>query len=350
MNIIGLKFKRIIAHEIVLGDDGKFRAKCENDIIPLNDEKELDDRREIELRSRITDLLAPPSSSLLLAPQQDSNVLKFAQNVSKMPKPKFIELSKKMANDLARAQQGTTKEGMLLVIHAINSESEDILIFIKGEYGTGFEKRTRNKGTASLRLVDKIILVSGTKLYKIGAFYVKNKVWKCALYDHLVTKSNPTGAADYFYRKFLRCEFEKSDAEETRRFYMLTYKFINDNYHGEEKMDLINAMILYLKKSPLVHTRKFGDMYFGKTGQKYFEFMRQGKFPERAIHNDVSRIQKRLLKFRTFRFRNNASVQYPPEEHNKTVHILENLKDANKLLQTGDWTFVCINSKLSGRS
>ena len=336
-----LDFKRIISHEVRCLDDekNKFHAVCDDNLI-----RNLPDKVKYVLAGRITALVGSADNYLAMDVNPESEFFHLVRDIPTMDEAEFVIASKRAAERLARVQHANARNGQLLVIYAVNDMNQNMVLFIKAEYGSALQKRQ-----SSLKFLEDIILTQDSKVYKIGAFIEEGDKWTGVLHDHQMTPGNKASAAQYFYHAFLELEFSEDDKFLTLKFYEYTKKFINEKFDDPDRTDYQNALALYLKAKDklLVSVSEFAPTLYGKESE-YKNFMCfHMKFPERIIRKDLSLIKKKSLNCTMLYFDRGIAISVPPEELNETLFVFDNREDAmRKMAQDDECTFIGIKSRL----
>ena len=338
------KFIKIVSHRIksLSNKAQAFRAIRADSLIGVAPGTVQDAFKE-----RIMDLVGENAKNVRMEISLDSEVFRLAQSMPNAGDQQFIEESYKMASKLATAQSSSrAKDGVLLAIHAADPAGNPIVLIIKAEFGKGFREEINksDSGKISLGMLNDIIL-SDKKLYKIAAFYQNGRdQWECILHDHLMTTSSMK-AAVYFYKSFLELDFKKDDSTWTQKFFDHTKEFVHAEYSGHERVEMHNALILYIKERGILHSAEFASRLPEHSRRSYAEFMRDKGFTGRGIHKDTSRIPLASLKANTMTFHRGIFIRFPPEELGQSFRLIS-AKEAGAIADMeGDWTLIGIKGE-----
>lgn len=273
----------------------------------------------------------------------------------------FIRLSCGVADKLAAEQKSRQIPGGALVVFrgTTGVPSRRMVGVIKADVHNGF---TREAGAGQrLKFLNKLMLTTQTKLYKIGLFieespYAVGDVasrWEAYIYDETLTMSNREGAAKYFYEGFLGLKFPESSARQTRRFHEHTKSFIQSlAVEEEEKIVLFNALVTYLKadQSPTISVADFSDSYFAvpELKDEYRAHMQAKEFPNEPVNKDLTDIQS-SLRIRQLRFRNKVRLTGPAEEFESLVQVKAVDGDVDENGVTPQWTEIIVKDRIAGQ-
>lgn len=267
----------------------------------------------------------------------------------------FIIISCKIADLLTRAQASRAIPGGLLMIFTgtVGLSNDKYIGVLKAESQDGFIKKNNN-GTISLELLRELFLTPSAKMYKIGLMIESKSTSvqniSAYVYDYLMTKINRDAAATYFYETFLGCSFPQNSATETKKFMMLTKKFIFGCTHLDEsqKYMLYADLQSYLRSSDqTIQTVTFAERHINSPELKddYANYMRDNHFPTIAVPKDTKEIIQQLRQ-RKITFKSEIKISGPSEKMDELV-TFENIEgpatpDGSK----PEWTKIIIKDAL----
>jgi hypothetical protein len=249
----GLMIENVILHSIYSRTPDKqlVEPKLSTHLIKLQ-QKALD-----ALQLRITKALGNRSHGIEMSIEQIGDD-SFFQNAAAMlhtNEEEFIELSKKLAKNLNKAQFSTNAPGGVLAIIAgrIGGNAVPFIAAIKAEMQDGF-KANENDNGVDMEYIEELLLTSTQRLYKIG-FLIESvsepsdsngylpKNYLAFLFDHLITSTETSAAAAYFYGAFLGMGIHESAKKLTNDFFEFTKNFINTcSISNDEKLDFYEAL------------------------------------------------------------------------------------------------------------
>lgn len=225
----GLMIENVILHNVYprTSDKQLVEPKLSTNLIKLP-QKALD-----ALQLRITKALGNRSHGIEMSIEQIDDD-SFFQNAAAMlhaNEEQFIELSKKLAKNLNKAQFSTNAPGGVLAIIAgrIGDNAVPFIAVIKAEMQDGF-KANENDNGVDMEYIEELLLTSTQRLYKIG-FLIESvsepfdangylpKNYLAFLFDHLITSTETRAAAAYFYGAFLGMSIHKSAKKLTDDFF-----------------------------------------------------------------------------------------------------------------------------------
>lgn len=332
-----LNVKRIMLHQVYRRNDDKtVKEPMYNNAITI-----LDDTSMFTFSQRISQAICSDAHSVEMQVYKanEGSTFSIATKLISSTDEKFIELSKKVAYNLAVAQ--TTKripEGIVVIFDGtIGNNNNKFIGIMKAEMQEGFKLSSSTSGI-SLDFIRNLILTPQQKFYKIGLYIKlptntsdKQDDYTCFVYDSNLGKGINSEAAQYFYDGFLGCKFKDNNKFLTKQFYNDTKEFINklSNISDEEKVELNYALYTYTKldQKPLISIKDFCDGYL-KSDLKddYINYMESKKFPATTIAKDLA-LMESSLKNRKIKFSNNISLTAPSEKFKDVVAISENEDD-----------------------
>ena len=356
-----LNINRIITHEVFSRDN-------ERNIVPPaygTNLTALEPQALEALCSRIMDAMGKASRALemTITNAENQSLCAIAKSLIDYDDGLFTQESREVANSLASAQKSRGLPGGILVVFSgtAGHPSKRILGVIKAETHSGFTRQTSANGAISLQFLTNLLLTPQTKLYKIGIFVESDPVtedplpsgWRAFIYDDQISVSNKLSAAQYFYDSFLGCSFPETSAKLTREFHNHTKDFIKLlDVSEEEKTDLYNALITYLKvdQSPTVQTSIFANSFISdaETRDAYTEFMNAKNFPEIAIHKDLADVAS-VLRYRKVNFSNEIKLIAPAEKFENMIQMQSFEGEPDVHGQVPTWTRIIIKDRIRGQ-
>ncbi|WP_430444414.1 nucleoid-associated protein [Sphingorhabdus contaminans] len=327
MDLQNLVINRIILHEVFKKkDDGQAVAPAYgSQILTLNADA------MGELRTRIVAATGSQSQSMemTIARSDAGSCVKLAEDLlDAASDAEFVQASRRAADMLTGAQDRRPPGGVLAVFSGMcGVPARPIVGLIKAELHGGF----RRAANLSVEYIKSLFMTPQTKLYKIGLFKRSGgpgqplpNGWTAAVYDSLMSTSNPDNAAFYFYSSFLGLQLPDSAPRMTRRFYEGTKEFIKSaNIPEEQKVDLLTSLYSYLKvdTSATIQTAIFASQNLGPELQDpYADFMTAKGFPTTAISKDISQLNLRLEK-RRIEFSRQVKLTGPSQAFEDLVTI-----------------------------
>ena len=326
-------------------DTRRFVTRCSTKPVTLNTDT------QDELVSKITNLIGSDSKRIPMEIRPDSKAFGLVQDIVKNdPKENthFVKSSEEAVRLLTTAQAGaTTKSGVLIVAHVLDATHQNMVLFIKGEFDKAIYPRPNQDGSATLELLEDL-LVSSSRLYKIGAFLETGKGWVCVLHDDMVKGQDKGKAAQFFYDTFLSLSFQEEDKDLVLKFFNYTKVFIHAHYSEREEVDVRNALILYMLASSasVISAEEFADIYMSADKKDaYMKFMSHKHFPHRRFHKDLARV-KSLLKSNTVRFHSGIEISVPPNVFKTDFAILDRNDVRSSMDENEEWTYVAIKGSI----
>ncbi|WP_343711209.1 nucleoid-associated protein [Kosakonia radicincitans] len=351
----GLSIDHIIAHRI-------FPRSASKTMIPPKVSKQVlgfKDEAIDALQLRITEALAARSHGIEMSIRHGvaDSFLNLAASTFGQNEQAFIRVSQRLAVKLTESQFNSGAPGGILIIVAgqVGDEQRPFLAAIKAETQTGFSTE-ENEQQLTMQYVSELLLTPSQRFYKVG-FIVSiednspdedgnypSKSYKAFLFDHLMTSTDTSKAAAYFYNTFLGMDINLSSKKITQDFYEATRDFINNAEIGqEEKLNLHEALRAELRsKKTTLNINSFADEHFpSELKDDYKNFVKQKKLPESSFIKDNDYISSKLKRRSRLIFSNDIWLSVPPENLKELVEIIPTEDDNTTLLK--------INGKLTSR-
>lgn len=269
----------------------------------------------------------------------------------------FINLSRDLAVELAKAQMTTNAPGGMLAIikGRVGPHSAPFLAAIKADIQDGF-KADEDEENVTAEYISTLLLTEAQKLYKIGFLTPVNSKpavnglydpanYRAFLFDHLMTATETRSAAGYFYNNFLGMSIQSSSKKLTQDFFELSRAFIDTaQISTDEKLNLHEALRSELRsQTNTVSASDFSSKNIPKELQdNYLAFLEAKGFPKNAIVKDTAYITAKLKRRRKYVFSNGVWISTPPEAGTDAIKI-----ESDELLGT---TIVTINSQIATQS
>ena len=340
--IAAADIKTTIAHEVIKrGNHNEFMLNLSEKSIDLSQ-----DTKDMILR-KLGELLR---QSVPMEINPDNKVTNIVKQIPGMGQDEFVKQSKIIAQELKYAQSGSgAKEGVLIVMHAINSTGQDIVLIIKSEFGEGIRASFVNGNKTEMELLNNIIFTK-TDYYKIGAFLRAKEKWHCRLWDS-GAKLNKKLTAKYFYKKFLMLDMMQDNATRTLMFYEHSKIFIDLNYQNLDMLNKTALLSTYLKSSnKLIEINKFAESNLMEKKDEYIEHMYNYKTAKLSGNfvKDMSLIEK-YLKVINIWFGGEINFSVPHDKYGSDFIVISE-KDAPSVAENDEqWTYVKIKGEVKSK-
>jgi hypothetical protein len=351
----GLCIERVIAHRI-------FPRSASKTIIPAKlSQKILNFSGEAidALQLRITEALAARSHGIEMSIRDGvaDSFLNLAASTMHNSEDIFIKSSHRLANKLTEAQFNVGAPGGILIIVSgdVGDEQKPFYAVIKAETQTGFSTH-ENDEQLTMHFLNELLLTPSQRFYKVG-FIVEQQInevdesgnypssaFRAFLFDHLMTATDTSKAASYFYNTFLGMDINSSSKKLTQDFYETTRKFINDaKIPEEQKLDLHEALRSELRsKKATVNINSFATEHFpDEIKEDYKKIATENHLPLNSFLKDIDYIASKLKRRSRLVFSNDIWMSIPPDKIKDLVEILPN-EDHNT-------TILKINGKLTSQ-
>ncbi|MFP2363099.1 nucleoid-associated protein [Enterobacter ludwigii] len=351
----GLTIERVIAHRIFPRSASKTMTPAKLSQQLLNFSGEAIDA----LQLRITEALAARSHGIEMSIREGvaDSFLNLAASTMRTSDDIFIKVSQRLANKLTESQFNSGAPGGILIIVSgeVGEEQTPFLAVIKAETQTGFSTH-ENEEQLTMQFLNELLLTPSQRFYKIGFIVEKEAATKdendnypsssfrAFLFDHLMTSTDTSKAASYFYNSFLGMDISSSSKKLTQDFYETTRKFINESSIPEEvKLDLHEALRAELRsKKTTLNINAFADEHFPDAiKDKYKKAISDKKLPQNSFIKDTDYISSKLKRRSRLIFSNDIWLSVPPENFRELVEILPS--DDHNI------TLIKINGKLTSQ-
>ncbi|WP_330925251.1 nucleoid-associated protein [Candidatus Sororendozoicomonas aggregata] len=332
VSFTNFNLNRIILHN-VYAPNGKERTEpgISKELIAL------DDKALGKLEERLTAVLGRGSHcmEMEIANISESGCFAKACKIMHTSDSDFIRFSEAFAHKHTEAHTSTRWPGGALVILDGTvgvSPERHCLIIIKAERQEGF-KQEKN----TMEYLENLLLTPQTKLYKVGVFVeladgasraddVDVGQFSVFIFDRNMIGGDERRAAKYFYDDFLGLRTPYKAEHQTREFFELTTKFIDESELDQrQKFDLHNALYTYLKtdQSNVVEVSGFAKHYLqAGTRDDYERYMRKEGFSNSAVLKDTSLLGKKL-KIRRMQFSSDVTVAAPTDKFQSSIKVIE---------------------------
>lgn len=351
----GLCIEKVIAHRV-------FPRSASKTIIPPKISKQvisLPNEATDALQLRITEALAARSHGIEMSIHHGvaDSFLNHAASTFENAEEEFIRVSQRLAHKLSEAQFDSGAPGGILIIVSglIGDEQRPYFAVIKAETQTGFSTQ-ENEQQLNMQYLSELLLTPSQRFYKVGFLVsiedcIKDEngnypasSFKAFLFDHLMTSTDTSKAAAYFYNKFLGMDISLSSKKITQDFYEVTRDFINSSSLTQEnKLELHEALRSELRSNKTtLNINSFADEHFPEEIKcDYKKLVASKKLPENSFIKDNDYILSKLKRRSRLVFSNDIWMSVPPENFNELIEILP-CEDDNT-------TIIKINGKLTSR-
>jgi len=343
----GLSIENVIAHRIFPRSASKsiVAAKVSTQVIHLADEA------NDALQLRITEALAARSHGIEMSIRHGvaDSFLNLAASTFDSPVESFITTSQRLANKLTEAQFNSGAPGGILIIVTgrVGDDQRPFFAVIKAETQTGFSAQ-ESEQQLNMQYLNELLLTPSQRFYKVG-FLVSiencsqdesgnypSSSFKAFLFDHLMTSTDTSKAAAYFYNTFLGMDINLSSKKITQDFYETTRDFINSaEITQEQKLELHEALRSELRSNKAtLNINSFADDHLPEELKHDYKILvASKKLPENSFIKDNEYIASKLKRRSRLIFSNDIWMSVPPENFKELVEILPNDNDNTTLIK-----------------
>ena len=334
MRIQQITIKRVIVHEIIKPSQILERPPVFSQALVT-----LDNKGTELVAKRLIDSIGDGSLSVEVDVEDHSKGSPFdlATGMLDATKPRFIALSQKVADLLAKSQvPGAVKSGVGLFVQGeckVNGQERRFLAIIKADSDQALVRSLTDDGI-DLSYVSETFLGAQQRLIKIAFFFELMEpdtsqeirppaAFSILVFDHLL---QPGGGdlAEYFYGTFLKCRISQDASRKTLNFFEITREFINAmDCSADEKMDLYAALGTYLRSNDkTIHPRTFAQAHMPTEAVGPYVAACRSERMTSAFAKDTSLLSGRLKKF-SLRFTSEVVISAPQETWKESVKIIE---------------------------
>lgn len=338
----GMLIKRLTAHTVFARGPDKETVTppdYSEDLIKLGQDS-LD-----LIQQRITDALGSTSHGveMTINNSESDSFMQVGAAMIRASDSDFYSLSKKLADNLTRAQTSPRWPGGVLVVISgtVGASSKPFMAVIKAETDKGFNIVKRD-GQTTLELIKKMLLSETQRLYKVGILIEMNTAvlgddgkypvgnYRAFLFDHLLSVTETKNAAAYFYSAFLGLGIQSSSRHQTKVFFQESTYFINAApIPDEDRYTLREALRSELRSNTAtVSAKDFAEKHLPVEQQPaYIKHLTAKGFPEQAVVKDLDFIKHQLKRPRKVLFSSGVKIQVPGEQDFKelvTISTSEN--------------------------
>ena len=335
-----LTIKKIIVHEFKKDNSlNEFVFNFSEAIV------ELEQNTEEAISVKINELL---HKAIPMQIQSENKIFDIVKQIPNMTSDQeFIKQSQTVTEKLILAQMSAPKarDGVLIAIHAINPDEQDVVLIIKSEFGAGIRATFSHDQKAHMKLFNKMIFTR-TNYYKIGAFLYDGNEWHCRLWDSGARKPGAKETAKYFYATFLELDIMRQDANRTYDFYRLSKEFICKNYDNYESLTKTEILYSYLKlPEPIIGIREFANMCLPEHKDKYMKYMKEKARLSGNFQKDMS-LTKKEIKTRKIYFDGGINIQVPDDKYDSDIVFLSDKDIPSSVKDDKQWTYIKIKGKI----
>ena len=269
-----------------------------------------------------------------------------AQGVSGLDDKGFIDISQRLANNLARSQKSSSIPGgyFILLQATYGEEAKNALIAIKAEPHEALRHTIGDDGRSRLEMLKSVFLSPSQKLFKVGVLFEHeeivgdeiNDIYGCLVYDAQFRVEN--SPAEYFYKDFLGLTTHQNARIQSKRFYEKTQEFAQQLDEPEFDLAAFDESLrreLATHEDLSISPATFAEQHFAQEEVRT-EYMRQvGDFMPESFRKDSGLIYQQLST-RKIEFENRVKISGPADEFERAVEIVE---------QNQDYTLVRISSR-----
>lgn len=328
-----LRIEKIIAHEVYSLDNERKVVQPKYSSSFTN----LDVKGINTFQERIVDALGNDSHCLEMSVEDfdGGSAFDLCNNMLDANNQSFIQNSCRLADKLAESHTSRNIPGGILVIFSgvTGSNNHKYIGIIKAELHNGFSLQEASDKLL-LQFLSDLLLTPQQKLYKIAIFISMTEKrtagtrtqddFTILVYDHNMSRSEPSQAARYFYYDFLGCIFSPTDQKLTNDFYHFTKEFIDGlDIASEDKLDLHTSLYTYLKisRGTSIQVAEYAQSYLQPSlRDNYQNHMSKKEFPAHAIRKDITYLKNKLRR-RNIKFTSDVKLNAPTENFEELIKV-----------------------------
>ncbi|MGE5390482.1 MAG: nucleoid-associated protein [Deltaproteobacteria bacterium] len=243
---------------------------------------------------------------------------------------RHIAITQEIAQYLFDSQNAINSGGLLLFVKCTEREKPMLAILkVEKEEGVRIRQQIVQDGlmTFNVEHIRDLMLTKKTKLFKIVMFYLIEDSILGVLSDPQNGFSN-SNVADFFLKDFLGCMLTEDPQIQTKKYYEITQKYINEKLVSAEQK---GAMLNHLISELTAQTRTVSPVEFARrvlpveNRDEYIQFIRENGVAAGSFAKECSLIQSKLNKIQ-YEFISGISIFGSQEAINakSKVNDLEN--------------------------
>ena len=225
----------------------------------------------------------------------------------------FISLSKQITQHLYDIQKGSNSAGIVMIILA-TIKSYPVCVILKLERDKGAELKLDTKTrTFNATEIENLMLTEKSRMYKVALFVRQldfNVQFDGMIFDFQNNINNKKDLSTFFMDDFLGCKPFQDPRTTTKKFYELTYAFIDTVEDPINKTKYFTDLNSYLQKNQsTISPEEFAQDYFQDTQHKndYKTFLTQKEFSFESFVKDTDLINAKIKKL-SIDFANGISI------------------------------------------
>lgn len=225
----------------------------------------------------------------------------------------FIPLSKQITQHLYDVQKGNNSAGIVMIILAtIKNYPVCVILKLERDKGAQLKLDTKTK-TFNATEIENLMLTEKSRMYKVALFVRQadfNVQFDGIVFDFQNNINKTKDLSTFFIDDFLGCKPFQDPRSTTKRFYELTYSFIDTVEDPISKTKYFTDLNSYLQKNQsTISPEEFAQDYFQNTQHKndYKTFLTQKEFSFESFVKDIDLINTKIKKL-SIDFANGISI------------------------------------------
>lgn len=216
----------------------------------------------------------------------------------------FVSVSQSMADHLFAVQTAVNPAGLLTVIQG-TIERERCICIVKLEREEGVRihlEEVDGQRTFSVELLRELMLTEKTRIFKASVFHQPGEAKediRGAVSDNQRPYASTTEVADFFLKKFLGCRLLDAPEIVTKRFFVETEAFINEDVDEPERKARyqIGLLATMASEERAIRPSTFASQHLTTTDrQQYLRRLGEGGVSDTQFDKDLSLIKSQIAR------------------------------------------------------
>ena len=292
-----LEINKIIIHDVPKHKMG------DTSIPPIfsEHESEISDVLRLLFKEKISSALQRNTAFRISYATNNSSVPLFISKIMQNGND-FISLSRQITQRLYDIQKGNNSAGIVMIIFA-TIKNYPICVILKLERDKGAQlKLDAITKTFNATAIENLMLTEKSRMYKVALFVRQsdfNVQFDGMIFDFQNNINNKKDLNTFFMDDFLGCKPFQDPRTTTKKFYELTYAFIDTVEDPIVKTKYFTDLNSYLQKNqPTISPEEFAQDYFQDTQHKndYKTFLTQKEFSFESFVKDTDLVNAKIKK------------------------------------------------------
>jgi nucleoid-associated protein YejK len=293
-----LKINKIVIHDVPKHKMG------DTSILPIfsEHESEISDVLRMLFKEKISSALQKHTAFRISYDTQSNSPVPLFISKIMQKEDDFISLSKQITQHLYDIQNGNNSAGIVMIIMGIIKQYP-ICVILKLERDKGAQlKLDTVTKTFNATEIENLMLTEKSRMYKVALLVNQSDFdvqFDGMIFDFQNKINNKKDLNTFFMSDFLGCKPFQEPRTTTKKFYELTYAFIDTIEDPITKIKYFTDLNSYLQKNQsTICPKEFAQDYFQETQHKndYKIFLTQKEFLFESFVKDTDCINAKIKK------------------------------------------------------